>query len=47
MLIPDAINTIFEPQRDFAYARIPAQSKGVKNICAINRYVKIIYKYLE
>jgi len=36
MLIPDAINTIFEPQRDFAYARIPAQSKGVKNICAIN-----------
>ncbi|ORX83493.1 WD40 repeat-like protein [Anaeromyces robustus] len=37
MLIPDAINTIFEPQRDFAFATIPQESKGVKNICAINK----------
>eukprot|EP00833_Pecoramyces_ruminatium_P017378 jgi/Orpsp1_1/1191410/evm.model.d7180000085570.1 len=36
MLIPDAINTIFEPQRDFAFAKINQQSKGFKNICAIN-----------
>ncbi|ORX49255.1 hypothetical protein BCR36DRAFT_450631 [Piromyces finnis] len=36
MLIPDAINTIFEPQRDFAFARIPTQSKGYRNICAIS-----------
>jgi autophagy-related protein 18 len=36
ILIPDAINTIFEPQRDFAFARIPTQSKGSKNICAMS-----------
>jgi len=42
MLIPDAINTIFEPQRDFAFARIPAQSKGAKNICAISNNNQIM-----
>jgi len=42
MLIPDAINTIFEPQRDFAFAKIPQQSKGAKNICAISNNNQIM-----
>jgi len=37
LLIPDAVNTIFEPQRDFAFAKLPIQSKGIKNICAIGK----------
>jgi len=44
MLIPDAINTIFdfEPQRDFAFAKIPIQSKGSKSICAINNVNQVM-----
>jgi len=42
LIVPNAINTIFEPQRDFAYARIPAQNKGAKNICAISNSNQIM-----
>jgi len=43
ILIPDAINTIFEPQRDFAFAKIPQQSKGIRNICAINNNNQVMF----
>jgi len=42
LLIPDTINTIFEPQRDFAFAKIPMQSKGTKNICAIGKNSQVM-----
>ncbi|ORY56214.1 WD40 repeat-like protein [Neocallimastix californiae] len=42
LLIPDAVNTIFEPQRDFAFAKLPIQSKGIKNICAISKNSQVM-----
>ncbi|KAI9366091.1 WD40-repeat-containing domain protein [Zopfochytrium polystomum] len=35
-ILPDVITEIWEPQRDFAYAKIPTAAKGLQNICAIS-----------
>ncbi|KAJ1551260.1 autophagy protein, partial [Cladochytrium tenue] len=34
-IVPDVISEMWEPQRDFAHARLPASARGQQNICAI------------
>ncbi|KAJ3214695.1 autophagy protein [Dinochytrium kinnereticum] len=34
-LLPDMITEMWEPQRDFAFAKLPAALKGTQNICAL------------
>ncbi|KAJ3098160.1 autophagy protein [Phlyctochytrium bullatum] len=34
-LLPDMITEMWEPQRDFAYAKLPPALKGVQTICAL------------
>ncbi|KAJ3205567.1 autophagy protein [Entophlyctis luteolus] len=33
--LPNTITEIWEPQRDFAFAKLPQQSKGFQNMCAL------------
>ncbi|KAJ3197844.1 autophagy protein [Entophlyctis luteolus] len=33
--LPNTITEIWEPQRDFAYAKLPQQTKGFQNMCAL------------
>lgn len=36
--LPDMITEMWEPTRDFAFAKLPSGTKGVQNICAISSH---------
>ena len=41
--LPEMITEIWEPTRDFAFAKLPLMSKGVQNLCALSpQYLMVI-----
>jgi autophagy-related protein 18 len=40
--LPQNISEMWEPQRDFAHAKIPSASKGLPNICALETNILMV-----